>query len=118
MNMTTACRYVLTLTLVSATVHTQMETSGQASPSSATRETRKPSPGGTAESGKTTPPRTTPNENRKQAPLTPPNRTQEIEERVRSGQMDQPIAQGEISQRLNQLEAGSKSFSDDTAARP
>jgi hypothetical protein len=31
---------------------------------------------------------------------------QEVEDRVRSGQMDQPIAQGEISERLNQLEGG------------
>jgi hypothetical protein len=44
---------------------------------------------------------------------TPPNRAQEVEERVRSGRMEPPIAQGDISERLNQLESGSNRLSDD-----
>jgi hypothetical protein len=47
----------------------------------------------------------------KEAPV-PTDRAREVEERVRSGQMEQPIAQGEISERLNQLESGSNSVSD------
>jgi hypothetical protein len=49
----------------------------------------------------------------------PRDRAQEVEERVRSGQMEQPIAQGEISERLNQLESGSKGLSDEaTTSHP
>jgi hypothetical protein len=44
----------------------------------------------------------------------PANRAQEVEERVRSGQMERPIAQGDISERLNQLESGSNRLSDET----
>lgn len=124
MNVTTACRCILTLSLVSVSVSAQaaasarLEPSGQALASNAAGETKKPSAGGTADSGKTTPRRTTPAEKTREAPVAPANRAQEVEERVRSGQMDQPIAQGEISERLNQLEAGSKSLSDDTRFRP
>jgi hypothetical protein len=54
----------------------------------------------------------------KQAPM-PRDRAREVEERVRSGQMEQPIAQGEISERLNQLESGSKGLSDEaTTSHP
>jgi|SRR6478752_8577176 hypothetical protein len=42
----------------------------------------------------------------KQIPV-PPDRAQAVEERLRSGQMEKPIAQGEISERLNQLYSGS-----------
>ena len=49
---------------------------------------------------------------------TPPDRSQAVEERLRSGQMEKPIAQGEISERLNQLYSGSKSFTDDTPVEP
>ena len=44
----------------------------------------------------------------KQMPA-PPDRTQVLEERLRSGQMEKPIAQGEVSDRLNQLYSGSNS---------
>lgn len=119
MNRTTACRCMITLSLVSMNVpaHTAASAasspSGQVLASSAAGEARKPSAGGPTDSGRTTPRRTAPGEKTREAPITPPNRAQEVEERVRSGQMDQPIAQGEISERLNQLEAGSKSASED-----
>jgi len=51
----------------------------------------------------------------KQIPVAP-NRTQTVEERLRSGQMEKPIAQGEISDRLNQLYSGSNSVAGETAA--
>jgi hypothetical protein len=38
-----------------------------------------------------------------------PDRTQVLEERLRSGLMEKPIAQGEVSDRLNQLYSGSNS---------
>lgn len=120
MNATTACRYIITLSFVSIGVPTQTPATAasgsgaQASAPTETHEASKPTPGtanrdgtmrGTAPAGKT-----------KQAPM-PPNRAQEVEERVRSGQMEQPIAQGEISKRLNQLESGASSLSDETATK-
>jgi hypothetical protein len=49
---------------------------------------------------------------------TPPDRSQAVEERLRSGQMDKPVAQGEISERLNQLYSGSKSLTNETPVEP
>ena len=46
----------------------------------------------------------------------PFDRRQAVEERLRSGQMDKPIAQSEISDRLNGLYSGSNSMTRDTAA--
>ena len=54
-------------------------------------------PGGTPSAGKS-----------KQIPALP-DRTQVLEERLRSGLMEKPIAQGEVSDRLNQLYGGSNS---------
>jgi hypothetical protein len=51
----------------------------------------------------------------KQMPL-PRDPSQVVEERLRSGQMDKPIAQGEISDRLNRLYSGSNHLAGDTAA--
>ena len=108
---TTACQYIIALSLVSIGVPTQAMTataavgSGEASASSGTAEVRKPATPGTSNPHGTT--RGTPAGKPREAPM-PPNRAQEVEERVRSGQMDQPIAQGEISERLNQLGSGSK----------
>jgi hypothetical protein len=51
----------------------------------------------------------------KQIPAAP-DRTQTVEERLRSGQMEKAIAQGEISDRLNQLYSGSNSVTGETAA--
>ncbi len=50
----------------------------------------------------------------KQIPVTP-DRTQAVEERLRSGQMEKAIAQGEVSDRLNQLYSGSSSVTGETA---
>jgi hypothetical protein len=48
--------------------------------------------------------------------LVPRDRTEALEERLRNGQMDQPIAQGEISDRLEQLHRGAgESSTGDTA---
>ena len=112
MNVTTACRCVIILSLVGISIPTPIMaiavvgSNDQASASSATRDIKKPgtpetanprgTPRGTTQAGKT-----------REAPVKP-DRAQEVEERVRSGQMDQPIAQGEISERLNQLGSGSK----------
>jgi hypothetical protein len=51
----------------------------------------------------------------KQIPVAP-DRTQAVEERLRSGQMEKAIAQGEISDRLDQLYGGSNSVTGETAA--
>jgi hypothetical protein len=51
----------------------------------------------------------------KQIPVAP-DRTQTVEERLRSGQMEKAIAQGEISDRLNQLYSGSNRVTGETAA--
>src|SRR5207249_11297380 len=115
MNATTACQCIISLSLVTIGVPTQASATGasgaQASASSGTPEERKPGTPGTANPNGTTRGTTSTGKTR-EAPM-PPNRAQEVEERVRSGQMEQPIAQGEISERLNQLESGSKSLPDE-----
>ena len=120
MNVTTACQCIITLTLFGISVPIHMPATAasgsvaQASMSSGTPETKTPPTAGSANPNATTRGATRPGKTG-EAPRMPPNRTQEVEDRVRSGQMDQPIAQGEISERLNQLEAGSKSLSDSAA---
>ena len=108
MNATTAFLCIMTLSLVSITSSAQSETNAASaseggSLSSGGRE--KPAlrkgdsevtPGGTPSAGK------------KQIPALP-DRTQVLEERLRSGLMEKPIAQGEVSDRLNQLYSGSNS---------
>jgi hypothetical protein len=106
MNATTAVLCIMTLSLVSITSPAQSETNAASGspPSSAGRG--KPAlrkadsdvtPGGTPSAGKS-----------KQIPALP-DRTQVLEERLRSGLMEKPIAQGEVSDRLNQLYSGSNS---------
>ncbi len=119
MTATTACQCIITLSLVGIGVPAEAPAAAasgsgaQASASSGTHETRKPAtPGMATPNGATR--GTTPAGKNRQAPL-PPDRAQEVEERVRSGQMDQPIAQGEISERLNQLQSGPTSPSHETA---
>ena len=118
MNAPRACECILTLSLIGIGVPTQAPAapasgSDVQSASSKSHEARKPAPpeatnrDGTMSAA----PRTG---KPKEAP-TPPNPAQQVEERVRSGQMEQPIAQGAISERLNQLESGSNSASDHTA---
>jgi hypothetical protein len=112
MNVTRACECIITLSLIGMGVPTQpaaaaFESETQPSVSGRSHEPRKPStpePGNRDRLGKP-----------KDAP-TPPSPAQQVEERVRSGQMEQPAAQGAISERLNQLESGSNSLSGQTAA--
>ena len=121
MNARTACPYIITLSLVGIGVPTQIPATAasgsgaQASASTETHEATKPATPGTANRDGTMR-GTAPAGKTKQTPL-PPNRAQEVEERVRSGQMEQPIAQGEISERLNQLESGVSTLSDETASK-
>jgi len=116
MKTTMACQCLIILSLVSIGVPMQAAAAAisgsgvQPSASSTTSETRKPVPPGTA-TPKGTMRGMTPAGKIKEAPV-PTDRAREVEERVRSGQMEQPIAQGEISERLNQLESGSNSVSD------
>jgi len=109
MNATTAVLCIMTLSLVSISSPAQSETNAASasegsSPSSGGRG--KPAlrkadsdvtPGGTPSAGKS-----------KQIPALP-DRTQVLEERLRSGLMEKPIAQGEVSDRLNKLYSGSNS---------
>jgi hypothetical protein len=108
------CVIVLTLIGIAET----MPASGSLSiihASHASSETRKPvTPGRATPDGTTR--ATVPAGKARAAPM-PPNQAQEVEERVRSGQMEPPIAQGDISERLNHLEGGSGTVSDETAAR-
>lgn len=111
MNMRRACPCIITFSLVSVAVPAMgagasSGTDRHPSASSGSRETRTPATtdatnrqgtlSGAPRAGK-------PKEAPGQA-----NPAQQVEERVRSGQMEQPIAQGAISDRLNQLESGSK----------
>jgi hypothetical protein len=109
MNATTAFLCIMTLSLVSITSPAQSETNAASasegsSPFNGGRG--KPAlrkadsdvtPGGTPSAGKS-----------KQIPELP-DRTQVLEERLRSGLMEKPIAQGEVSDRLNKLYSGSNS---------
>ena len=112
MNATTACQCIITLSLVSLGIPTEttaITASGSDAQASQTPESRKPANRdgtmrGTAPAVKPKP------------SMVPSNPAQQVEERVRSGQMDQPVAQGEISERLNQLGSGSKSLFDNTAS--
>lgn len=49
---------------------------------------------------------------------TPPERMQALENRLREGHMDQPVAQGQISDRLDQFYRDPENVSGDTAAGP
>ena len=117
MKATTACQCIVALSLISTGVQTQgpataaVESGADTSASSGTSGARKP---GTVNRDATMR-GTTPPAKPKQAPM-PPDPAQQVEERVRSGQMDQPIAQGAISERLNQLESGSKSPFENTVS--
>jgi hypothetical protein len=51
----------------------------------------------------------------KQMPA-PRDPSQAVEERLRAGQMEKPIAQGEVSDRLNQLYSGSGRMAGETSA--
>lgn len=117
MNFTTACQCIVTLSLVGIAAPTQPPSAASESNvhsvTSGSHEARNPSPpDATHRNGpmSAAPPVAKP----KEAPA-PPNPAQQVEERVRSGQMEQPIAQGAISERLNQLEGGSSHSSEHTA---
>lgn len=119
MNVIRACQCIVSLSLISGVVLIPQPASAASSSGSAatapsgTQEATKPpttgamNPGGTMRGN-------TPTGTLRQAPM-PPDRAQEVEERVRSGQMEQPTAQGEISERLNQLERGSQRLAGETA---
>ena len=119
MNATRACQCILTLTLVSIAVPIRAPVSA-ASDSGARLST----PNGSPERKKPATPAHPNGSTRETTPTgktgqstNPPNRAQEVEERVRSGQMEQPIAQGEISERLNRLDSGLQSLSDGTETK-
>jgi hypothetical protein len=117
MRMTTACLCIITWILVSVPVPASSQESAtlESGSASASREAKETTPANAKSRRKTGafPPAGKPR------PMpTPPDRSQAVEERLRSGQMDKPIAQGEISDRLNQLYSGSKSFTDETPVEP
>jgi hypothetical protein len=111
MNAITAFPCIITVILVTLTVPGQSETNtvfasdrgpaptrGQdmEKPGTARKADPSTTPGGTRSTGKP-------------QHLTAPDQSQVVEERLRSGQMEKPIAQGEVSDRLNQLYSGSNS---------
>ena len=104
MIITTMFLYIITLSLMNITVVSASEggtvpRAGQETGKSTAP--RKPDPHGTTRE-------TPPSVQQKQIPMQP-DRKQAVEERLRAGQMEKPIAQGEISDRLNQLYSGSNS---------
>ncbi|HKY72325.1 MAG TPA: hypothetical protein VJL88_10445 [Nitrospira sp.] len=116
MTMTTACLCIITLILVSIPVPASsqesatLESGAAGSAPGASHEAKETTPANAKSRRKTEP--MPPTAKRRQLP-TPPDRTQAVEERLRSGQMEKPIAQGEISERLNQLYSGSKTSTDE-----
>jgi len=118
MNATAAVLCIMTLSLVSIAISTESQSIAVSGPDGDLAST------GTQETGKPAMPRKadpnamirTPSAGKpKQTPL-PPDRTQTVEERLRSGQLEKPIAQGEVSERLNQLYGGSNRVPGETAA--
>jgi hypothetical protein len=118
MNATTAFLCIITFSLASSTIPTQLNLtvasgSDAGSTPSGSQKIGKPATPGKADANVT--PGTPSAGKPKQIPV-PPDRTRAVEERLRSGQMDKPIAQGEISERLNQLYSGSNSFTAERGA--
>jgi hypothetical protein len=119
MNAITAFLCIITFSLVSMTVPGQFQitaasgSDGGSAPDRS-RETGKP----------VTPQKADPNRSPGTAPTAakpnqmpvPPDPGQVVEERLRSGQIEKPIALGEISDRLNQLYSGSSRATGETAA--
>lgn len=118
MRMTTACLCIITWILVSAPAPASSQEGTTLESGSAPRASR--------DASETTPANAKPRRKTEAMPPagkprpmpTPPDRSQAVEERLRSGQMEKPVAQGEISERLNQLYSGSKSFTDETPVGP
>ncbi len=123
MKATTSCRWVITLSLVgiSAAVADVTPAHSQSAAGPGSVGSR---PGGSQETPKPAKPRGShpdgtmrsmrPPDIPGQTPV-PSERARALEERLRSGQMEQPIAQGQISNRLEQLHSGSaESPTDDT----
>ena len=109
MNATRACLFSLSLIGLVVPSQSQATAASGSQPSapSGTHETGKSALPETANSNGTTR-GTPPAGKRRLIPIPPPDRSQALEERLRSGQMEKPIAQGEISERLDQLSSGSK----------
>ncbi|HEY7531393.1 MAG TPA: hypothetical protein VH681_01270 [Nitrospiraceae bacterium] len=119
MNATTAFLCVMTLSLATVATSTQLQIStasatDEGSTGSGSRERGKPAIPRKADPDMAT--RGTPSAGKPNQTPAPFDRSQAVEERLRSGQMDKPIAQGEISDRLNGLYSGSNSVTRDTAA--
>jgi len=118
MRMTTACLCIITWILVDVPVPASSQESATLESGSATgasREAKETTPANAKPRRKT---ETMPPAGKPRPMPTPPDRSQAVEERLRSGQMEKPIAQGEISERLNQLYSGSKSVTDETPVEP
>jgi hypothetical protein len=108
MNATSALLYIVTVAFASLPSQLELVASAQ-SASTSTEKTGKPgAPAKTDSSG------LPPGAKAKQMPAQR-DPSQAVEERLRSGQMDKPIAQGEISDRLNQLYSGSNHLPGDRA---
>ena len=111
MNATVSCRWLIALSLISifavmaATPAPSRSAAGSGpvgSRPSGSHETSKPAkPRGTNPADTVRPP------DLPGRPPVPRERAQALEERLRRGQMDEPIAQGRISDRLEQFHRGS-----------
>ena len=118
MTATTAFLCRMTLSLVSITIATQSQIRTASGSDGVSAPSGSQDPGRLAMPRKTDPNATVPTPSAvkpKQIPVAP-DRTQTVEERLRSGQMEKAIAQGEISNRLNQLYSGSNRVTGETAA--
>ena len=104
MNATTAFLCITIVSLVSIIAPVQANSPEEGTASSGSREAGRP-----AMPRKADPhvPEAAPSPARPKQLPAPPDRNQVVEERLRSGQMEKPIAQGEVSDRLNQLYSGS-----------
>lgn len=118
MNITRAHRWILMLSLVS-TIHVAATTLTQSQATAASGSAGSLS-GGSHETSKPAKPKNPqPADSTKHLSDRPghtPTPQETLEERLRSGQMDRPAAQGEVSDRLEQLHRGSGSLSGETGS--
>ena len=125
MNVTTSCSCVVILSLVTI-LSSVMGITPAYSQSAVASGSMKPHPGESQETVTPAKPRGSPSDGSMrgrrspeipdQTPV-PSVRARALEERLRRGQMDRPIAQGEVSDRLEQLHSGAgASTTDETVS--
>lgn len=118
MNAKTAFLCLMTLSLsITVTIQPRVTAAEESDAGSAPRQSQEPGkPPTPRKADPNVTARGTPSPGKPKQIPGPLNPSQIVEERLQSGQMEKPIAQGEISERLNRLYSGSNSGTGATTA--